>query len=385
MTPITEAPATATGNLAPPPVHWAVRMNHRNRTGCSLIILVLVGLQLNATHALSWPWTLAAIHLLVYPHVLYRLALTSDDPLRTETWGMRIDALLLGLWVGALHFPLWMAVALFVSATLHPIVFRGPRGFAESITLLAAGSVIGVLASGGQVNLETTPAVTVLSIAFMAVYLLILTFDAYGRAATLAEVRRELRNSQQALQQRLAEIEVLQAQLSDQANRDPLTGLHNRRYLDATLERDIAQALRAQQPLSLLLLDIDHFKSVNDNHGHPAGDEVLRLTGELLHRLSRKSDLVCRFGGEEFVLLLPNTGPEGAHEQAEKIRLAMQASPVNFESREIKVEASIGLASLGADITTPQALVAAADKALYAAKKAGRNRVVIAGTECLQQ
>ena len=364
---------------APPPVHWAVRMNHRNRTGCSLIILVLVGLQLHALQASLWPWVMAFLYFLLYPQAVYRAALRARDPLQVETWGMRIDALVLGLWTGLLQAPLWMAVALWISATLHPIVFRGPRGFAESAGLLAAGSFIGILVNGGQVRLETTPAVTVLSIAFLAVYLLILTFDAYGRAATLVEVRRKLRHSEQTLQQRLLEIEDLQAQLREQANRDPLTGLYNRRYLDETLGRELAQARRSGNNLSLLLLDIDHFKRINDNFGHPAGDAVLHHSGTLLQALSRQSDLVCRYGGEEFLLLLPGTGPAGAREQAEKIRRSMESRPVAFEDRWIDVRASIGVATVNPDIDTPETLIGRADRALYAAKKAGRNQVMVDG------
>jgi diguanylate cyclase (GGDEF)-like protein len=378
-------PATATAMAQPtapgsPPVHWAVRMNHRNRTGCSLIVLVLVGLQLHALQASLWPWLMAFLYFLLYPQLVYRVALRVREPLHVETWGMRIDALVLGLWTGLVQVPLWMAVALWVSATLHPVVFRGPRGFAESAGLLAAGTVFGIVANGGQVQLETNPAVTVVSIAFLAVYLLILTFDAYGRAATLAEVRRKLRNSEQSLQQRLVEIEYLQTQLREQANRDPLTGVYNRRYLDATLGRELAQARRGGKDLSLLLLDIDHFKRINDDFGHPAGDEVLRHSGTLLQTLSRQSDLVCRYGGEEFLLLLPDTGPAGAREQAEKIRRTLQSRPVAFENQAIDVRASIGVATLNPDLDTPETLIGRADRALYAAKNAGRNQVMVHGT-----
>lgn len=355
-------------------------MNHRNRTGCSLIVLVLVGLQLQALQSGLWPLWPAALYFLIYPQAIYRLARRAAHPLEVETWGMRIDALILGLWCGVLQFPLWMAVALWISATLHPIVFRGPRGFAESITLLAGGSLGGIIVNGGHLRLDSTPAVTTLSIAFLTVYLLILTFDAYGRAATLAAVRRKLRSSEQSLQQRLAEIEDLQAQLSEQANRDPLTGLYNRRYLDATLGRDLALARRSGKPLSLLLLDIDHFKQINDTHGHPAGDEVLRHSAALLLGLSRSSDLVCRYGGEEFLLLLPDTGPDGAREQAEKIRLALQASAVACGSQSIEVRASVGVATLGQDCDSPEALIERADAALYTAKRTGRNRVVVHGS-----
>ena len=219
-----------------------------------MIILCLLGLHMHALGSATWLWVLAALQFLAYPTLIYRLALRDPRPMRTETWGMRLDALFLGLWTGGLYFPLWIAVALWASSTLHPIIFRGPRGFIESALMLLAGAAGGYALTGGKVQLETSAAVTLLSIAFLLVYLLILTMDAYRRAATLVEVRRELRQSQLALQQRLTEIENLQGQLSEQANRDPLTGLYNRRFLDASLERELTGAARAKQALSLLLL-----------------------------------------------------------------------------------------------------------------------------------
>jgi diguanylate cyclase len=360
-------------------VHWAVRMNYRNRTGCSVIILCLLGLQMHALGSASWLWILAALQFLAYPPLIYQLALRDPHPMRTETWGMRLDALFLGLWTGGLYFPLWIAVAFWACSTLHPIVFRGPRGFIDSALMQMAGAAVGYALTGGKVQLETSAAVTLLSIVFLLVYLLVLTMDAYRRAASLAEVRRELRQSQQALLQRLTEIESLQGQLSEQANRDPLTGLYNRRFLDASLERELAVAARTNQALSVLLLDIDHFKVINDGFGHSAGDEVLRQTGLLLLSLSRKSDLCCRYGGEEFLLLMPQTSLTQAQAHAEKLRNAMQTQTVQYGAHDISTTVSIGLASFPESALSADALINGADHALYAAKRGGRNRVEIMG------
>ena len=344
-----------------------------------MIILCLLGLHMHALGSASWLWMLAALQFLAYPPLIYRLALRDPNPMRTETWGMRLDALFLGLWTGGLYFPLWIAVAFWACSTLHPIVFRGPRGFIDSALMQLAGAAVGYALTGGKVQLETSAAVTLLSIAFLLVYLLILTMDAYRRATTLAEVRRELRQSQQALQQRLTEIENLQGQLSEQANRDSLTGLYNRRFLDASLERELAGAARTNQALSLLLLDIDHFKVINDGFGHSAGDEVLRQTGQLLLSLSRKSDLCCRYGGEEFLLLMPQTSLAQAQACAEKIRTAMQTLRVQYGAHDISATVSIGLASFPGAASSADALIDGADHALYAAKRGGRNRVEIMG------
>lgn len=374
--PVPPVTAAATSPTEPS-VHWAVQMNYRNRTGCSLIILCLFGMHMHSLGSPAWMWGLAALHLLVYPQLLYRLALRDPAPMRTETWGMRLDALLLGLWTGGLYFPLWIGVALWASATLHPIVYRGPRGFVESALLLLVGATVGYTLTGGRVQLETSAAVTLVSIAFLLLYLLILTLDAYRRAAALTEVRRQLRHSQQSLQQRLAEIENLQSQLSEQANRDPLTGLYNRRFLDTSLARELPGAERSKQALSLLMLDIDHFKSINDSFGHSAGDEMLRQTAQLLLSLCRKSDLCCRYGGEEFLLLMPQTSLAQAQLHAEKIRMAMQNQQVRYGTHDIRATVSIGLASYPGAAASCDALINSADQALYAAKRGGRNRVEV--------
>jgi two-component system cell cycle response regulator len=158
---------------------------------------------------------------------------------------------------------------------------------------------------------------------------------------------------------------------------DPLTGLMNRRALASTLLTETARASRHRQPLVVMLLDVDHFKSINDHHGHLAGDEVLRAIGELLRGDAlRASDIVARWGGEEFVAVLPNTPLAGARIAAERVRRAVEDLVVESDSgARIAISASIGIASF-APSDKVQMLVDRADRAMYMAKSAGRNRVV---------
>lgn len=171
------------------------------------------------------------------------------------------------------------------------------------------------------------------------------------------------------------EVKVLQEALRQQSIHDALTGLHNRRYLDEVLERELVRAQREQYPVSLIMGDLDHFKAVNDRCGHQAGDEVLRAFGLLLRQRARGSDICCRYGGEEFLLVLPGMAEASAVERAEQLCVDMAAMSVSFESCSMAVTVSFGVSTGPNDGQTGDELIAAADRALYAAKAAGRNRV----------
>ena len=183
----------------------------------------------------------------------------------------------------------------------------------------------------------------------------------------LNQAYRELARSKQAVEAR--EAEILRLSLTD-----ALTGVGNRRMLDEVLAREVERSRRHGDPLSLTILDIDHFKRVNDTWGHDAGDRVLKETGAVLQQAMRLSDIATRMGGEEFVLLLPNTGLDEALVCAERLRCAMAAHDFGLSAA---VTASFGVATLSADEAGP-ALLARADSGLYQAKGQGRNRVMAA-------
>ena len=171
----------------------------------------------------------------------------------------------------------------------------------------------------------------------------------------------------------------LQETLRTQSLRDPSTGLFNRRYLEVSLERETQRASRRGQPLSVLMLDIDHFKRFNDSHGHDAGDALLAQFGALLARTVRNEDVACRYGGEEFTIVLQETAAEQALERAEQICAAVRTLDVQHRRQTLgPVSVSIGIATLPTDGSTPAELLRNADRALYAAKHAGRDQVRLA-------
>jgi diguanylate cyclase (GGDEF)-like protein len=164
--------------------------------------------------------------------------------------------------------------------------------------------------------------------------------------------------------------------LSADASRDPLTGLPNRRHLTTELEREHALARRGRPAFSVLLLDVDHFKAVNDDRGHQAGDLVLAEIADRLRGRARTSDVVGRWGGEEFLIVAPDTSATGAVSLAEDLRAAVSEAAIEIDGKAVTVTASVGVAAWERE--TVEELVARADQALYEAKKAGRDRVVSA-------
>ncbi|NTV62096.1 MAG: diguanylate cyclase, partial [Oscillochloris sp.] len=169
----------------------------------------------------------------------------------------------------------------------------------------------------------------------------------------------------------------LRVVLREQAIRDPLTGLFNRRYLEETLLRELHRAMRDRYPVGVIMLDVDHFKRVNDTYGHEAGDTVLRALGTLLLGMVRAGDVVCRYGGEEFVLMLPKAPMAVVVGRAEAVRQAVSDLAIRYHEQELpRLTVSLGASVvLDAHASVAEAL-ACADAALYAAKRAGRDRVV---------
>ncbi len=188
------------------------------------------------------------------------------------------------------------------------------------------------------------------------------------------EVEKDLLHAMDRMQTQLIEIGLLQSQLREQAIRDALTNLFNRRYLEETLERELARAAREVYPLCIVMMDIDHFKNVNDVYGHEAGDLVLKTLAETVKNQSRQGDFVCRFGGEEFVLVMPNITIDVAKERVNSLHKSISSLYITFGRFNLNVTISMGISWYPRHGETKEDLLRTADRALYAAKNAGRNR-----------
>ena len=172
------------------------------------------------------------------------------------------------------------------------------------------------------------------------------------------------------------EVQQAHADLEELSNRDPLTGVYNRRYMETELNKEFKRVRRHGGKLSVLFLDLDFFKKVNDTYGHQAGDQVLIEVTQRINEIARVTDCLARYGGEEFAIILPETDTSGGLIFANRVRELIEKTPVYYEEHAIALTASLGLSEYSDGIESHDALLDQSDKALYAAKKRGRNRVV---------
>lgn len=364
--------------------HWIVHTHHRMRTVSFACSFLVIGAHLWGKDYGAVAWSLLVFQFLVYPHLVFWRARRAADSLRAELDNLALDSLLVGIWIAAIAFPVWIAFTLFMSTSLNLAITEGRRGIFAAMLAFSGGVLISILAGGFRWSPHTDWLVTLLCIVGLSVYLLTIGNVAHVRNKNLRETRGILKGEEQALlatndvlRRQLDEIHQLQEKLREQANRDPLTGLYNRRYLDDALELEVARCRRSGRPLCLAMIDLDHFKRINDIHGHNAGDEALRRTARTLEECVRVTDTCGRWGGEEFICLLPEAELAGGHELAERMRHATASQSMQWHGRPLAVTVSIGLAMLR-EGETVGAFVARADAALYRAKEAGRDRVMVA-------
>lgn len=197
-----------------------------------------------------------------------------------------------------------------------------------------------------------------------------------GLAALLSQLRANRRELETRVQERTAQLQAANAQLEKLAVTDALTGLLNRRALSDLFRREIERAQRHRRELAVIMFDVDHFKAINDRHGHAAGDAVLRQIAGVAAQSTRSTDTTARYGGEEFVLVAPETDRASALELAERMRVALESADIRIDRQSLAVTASFGVAMLRGDDSRPEDVLRRADEALYAAKGAGRNRVM---------
>jgi diguanylate cyclase (GGDEF)-like protein len=199
---------------------------------------------------------------------------------------------------------------------------------------------------------------------------------AVKNAVQRKQLEREFQRTVELLRERNRELEMLNQQLWKLSHTDELTGYFNRRHIVSRLEEEISRGMRYGSPLSVVLVDIDHFKRVNDTFGHLAGDRVLQAVADLFRSKLRESDLIGRFGGEEFLLILPHTDLMGAEAFCHRLRDHVEKQAIAVGEQTVHITASFGLASVSRDSDTWQKLLRVADRNLYRAKSLGRNRVI---------
>ncbi|HKJ39523.1 MAG TPA: diguanylate cyclase [Anaerolineales bacterium] len=195
--------------------------------------------------------------------------------------------------------------------------------------------------------------------------------------ARVKERTSQLNETNNQLHIQMKEIEQLQETLREQARRDPLTGLYNRRYLSESLQQELSRARRARRSVSVIIMDIDHFKKINDTHGHQIGDKFLLEIANLLSTHTRDFDFACRYGGEEFLLVLPNATARNTFKRAEQIRSKCADIRIEHENKDVSITISMGIATYPRHSKNVDELLTKADEALYRSKRRGRNQVTV--------
>ena len=367
---------------------WLVRMHHRMRTASFAMMFVATSLHIHAKNYSPMAWVFLVLLFLVYPQLQYWRSCRAVNPVQAEIGNLFMDSVLLGAFMAALAFSVWLSFAAMVGTLTNNAANKGWRGIGETMLALLVGVMLWIAAVGFQFSPQTEWSAAVFCMLGLTTYLLAIGNAGFIRNLQLRRVREELRvrekellTANEALVVNLQDIKALQQQLRDQASHDALTTLYNRRYLDSSLERELASCKREVKPLALLMMDVDHFKKFNDRYGHLAGDQCLiSVARAIKDSAKRASDLAARYGGEEFVLLLPGTDVTTAQRLAEELRQSIESLGIAHELSSFgKVTISIGLAVVISDACADVAsLLRAADEALYHAKHGGRNQVRLA-------
>jgi diguanylate cyclase (GGDEF)-like protein len=273
------------------------------------------------------------------------------------------------------------AIAYAVYLLLTEEVFR-PDALGYGLAAIAAIAVVILIACYGEHRLIQAPIRKMLETTRR-----VTAGDLQARTglkhsdSELAELGGELDVMTERLELRDRELRRTLAELEEKALTDPLTGLYNRRFFDDALTRRFVEARRDPAPFSVIMLDLDHFKSVNDTYGHDAGDHVLREISHVIGRSIRGSDIAARYGGEEFTVLMPYTTLAVAQERAELLRRQIQRVDIRHGGHRVKVTASLGVVQSAEQFEDSAALMKAVDLTVYEAKSRGRNCVVLGGIE----
>lgn len=301
-------------------------------------------------------WALLIIWALIWPHIAFISAKNAKQPFKQEIINLFIDAFMIGFWVPVMSFSIIPSIAILGMHLLSIMSVLGLDMAVKGLFTELAGILVAVLIVGFDVNPDANTFQMIASIPMLLIYPLIVGYNAYHLSLKLAAKQSVLRKLSRT---------------------DGLTGLNNRMYWGEQLDHYFKLNQRNHTKASIVFVDVDHFKQVNDNYGHIVGDEVLQKIACLILECARESDICGRFGGEEFCILMPDTDSHSAETLAERLRLRVENSALHKEYL-IKGSISLGVAEISSDMNSYSDWLALADRALYQAKEQGRNRTLIA-------
>ena len=298
-------------------------------------------------------WAALALNALAWPHLAYPLARRSANPYRAELRNLTLDSALGGAWMAMIGFSPAPTAVIFSMMAMDKVSIGGLRFLGRCLAAQAVAAAAVALAPGFALHVQPSSTVERLaSLPLLAVYPIVIGLATYRLA-------RRVRRQNQTL--------------TALSSIDGLSGLLNRSHWEAVVAAEFQRCRRIGHPSSVVMLDIDHFKAINDRHGHPVGDAVIRSVAWILRSALRLHDVPGRYGGEEFAIVLPGTDIEGAEVLAERIRKRIESMVLETKTG-VRATASLGVAVFDVKDADHAEWIARADSALYAAKGAGRNR-----------
>ncbi|MBU6492917.1 MAG: diguanylate cyclase [Burkholderiales bacterium] len=353
--PAASSPPTTGKALAGRGKGFARRIYRLRTMGCAIGFFCVAGV-FRQLHAAPWLWALLVFHGYLWPHLAYRLALRARVPYRGERRNLMIDAAFGGFWVVAMRFNLLPSLVLITMLSMDDIGAGGLALFWRGLIAHAAGAVVGA----GVLGLHVAPTSDMFNIV-TCLPMLVLYPIALGQATY---------EMSQKLAQRTRELEYLN-------QHDGLTGLFSRFYWEVCLARTFDECLASGRPACLIMLDLDHFKQINDTHGHLAGDLVLQKFAGTLRESLRSEDIIGRYGGEEFGVILPGVNADQAEPIIDRLLARLRAQTSLDREMPPGCTASAGIVAFSAGFPNPDAWLQQADHALYQAKRLGRDRLVV--------
>ena len=331
------------------------RRIHRLRTLGMGLAALPTGMVLLENQAGAGHWVFLLFTTVVWPQLALWLALRHPAPFRGEIRNLLVDSILAGMWVPLMAFNLLPSVLLVTLTTVDKISTGIDRLWYWSLPLMAAGALAVGVSTGFEMQPMTSMAVMVACLPMLMIHSIAVSQASYR---LVRKVKRQNR------------------QLDELSRRDTLTALDSRRHWQEQAALLMDQCAATGEPATLLMIDIDHFKAINDRHGHAAGDDVLRATAQVIRHSIRSHDAAGRLGGDEFAILLRGTDVEAAGIVAQRIREGVQA--LRLESAPgLQPTVSLGLAKATGSAEGLRAWLEAADRALYQAKSRGRNQLAI--------
>jgi diguanylate cyclase len=321
----------------------------------------------------AWIWVVMISYCCAWPHAAYQISIRAASPFHAERRNLLIDSFAGGVWPVAMAFNVLPSVLLLAALAMNNFATGGAKLFGKGVLAHLAGAGVAILALGLKFQPETNFLTLLLCVPFLLSYPLVLGVVMYRLSIELSRRKHELvAEKRRADEANLAKTRIL----ADLASRDELTGLFNRRHMTELLAQQRLAFKRAGDGFAVALVDLDHFKRINDTHGHAVGDSVLRAFAEHAGAAMRGTDTIGRWGGEEFIVVYSRSSAHEAAQGAARLCERAAAAVVTTPSGQaLSFTVSIGVT----EHVPPEsidALVERADRAMYEAKSQGRNRVI---------